>query len=67
MRGFICWIFFCLYVLPLAGGAVLSYLLHSVGHEDVKMSSVIPYIAEDDLAISIKYLRNLIVFELFSQ
>ena len=66
-RGFVCWIFIALDVFPLIGGTVVSNLLHPVGYEDVKASGLILDIAEDDLAICVKSLRNLVPLKLFSQ
>lgn len=49
------------------GGAVVSNLLDPVGHEDVETPGVVLDIAEDDLAICVKHLCNLVVLKLFSQ
>lgn len=42
MRRFVCWTFIGLDVFPLIRGADVLNLLQLVGHEDVKVSGVVP-------------------------
>ena len=66
-RGFVRGILFGLDVFPLIGGAVVSNLLHPIGHEDMNPSGVVLDVAEDNLAFCVKHLFNLVVLKLFSQ
>ena len=54
--GFVGWVFFCSYMLPLTRRAGVSYLLYSVGHEHMEASRIVPYVAQDQLTVSPEHL-----------
>ena len=65
-RRFVCWILVGLNVFPLIRAAVISNLLHPVGHENVEALGIVLDIAKNYLTICVKYLCNLVQLKLFA-